>query len=320
VPLATGGMGQVWEAYDERLAGRRVVVKLMLDGDSGTASLHSEDLATRRERFLREVRTTATIEHPGVPAVFDAGIDRPTGRPFIALQLLRGREIQTLVDETEQDTEPVEVARATAIGAQIASVLDEVHRHDVVHRDIKPANLMLTPGGIVKVLDFGVAALLGSGAHPRLTRIGTTVGTPAYMSPEQVLGNTVGPTSDVYALACVLYAVLTGRPPFRETAQRSYFWHHVHAEPQPIRDLRRPDVPVEIQSLLLAMLAKDAEDRPDAADVYECLLPFASEPGAIAPPAGPGFPENIADLDPCLPFVRPMGASVRRRGTAMGTR
>ncbi len=308
-PLAKGGMGEVWEAYDERLAGRRVVVKLMLDGGSGAGATAAEDLRVRRERFLREVRTTAAIEHLGVPAVFDADIDARTGRPYIALQMLHGRELQTLIDETDHAAEPLDVARAAAIGAQIASVLDEVHRHDVVHRDIKPANLMLTPGGIVKVLDFGVAALLGSGAHPRLTRFGTTVGTPPYMSPEQALGNTVGPTSDVYALACVLYAVLTGRPPFRETAGRSYQWHHVHAEPEPITSAR-PDVPDEIESLLLDMLRKEPEDRPQAAEVYERLLPSASRPAA------PGFPADIAELDPCLPFVRPLGGRVRRRRTA----
>ncbi|WP_165968907.1 serine/threonine-protein kinase [Actinomadura sp. KC06] len=187
-------------------------------------------------------------------------------------------------------------------------MLDEVHRHDVVHRDIKPANLMLTPGGIVKVLDFGVAALLGSGDNPRLTQVGTTVGTPPYMSPEQALGNTIGPTSDVYALACVLYEVLTGRPPFAESASRSHQWHHVHSAPPRIRDVR-PDVPEEIESLLVAMLAKEPEDRPDASGVYEQLLPFASRP------AGAGFPADIADMDPCLPFVRPMGGRLRRRRT-----
>lgn len=306
-PLGAGGMGEVWEGYDERLGGRRVVVKMMLDERPTELWPPAETLDIRRERFLREVRTTAAIEHLGIPAVYDAGVS--DGRLFIAMQLLHGRELQTLIDETDQETEPFPVARAAAIGAQIASVLDEVHRHDVVHRDVKPANLMLTPGGIVKVLDFGVASLLGSGDNPRLTQVGMTVGTPPYMSPEQALGNTIGPTSDVYALACVLYEVLTGRPPFAESASRSHQWHHVHSEPPRIRALR-PDVPEEIESLLVAMLAKEAEDRPDAADVYERLLPFASRTD------GPGVPADIAELDPCLPFVRPLGGRVRRRSAA----
>ena len=310
-PLGAGGMGEVWEAYDERLGGRRVVVKMMLDERPAGRWPPAETLDVRRERFLREVRTTAAIEHLGIPAVYDAGVS--DGRLFVAMQLLRGRELQTLIDETDHETEPFPAGRAAAIGAQIASVLDEVHRHDVVHRDVKPYNLMLTPGGIVKVLDFGVASLLGSGDNPRLTQVGMTVGTPPYMSPEQTLGNTVGPTSDVYALGCVLYEVLTGRPPFAESSSRSHQWHHVHSAPPPIR-AARPDVPEEIESLLTAMLAKEPEERPDAADVYERLLPFASRPD------GPGVPADLADLDPCLPFLRPLGGRLRRRAPAAPAR
>ncbi|WP_141578049.1 serine/threonine-protein kinase [Actinomadura sp. WMMA1423] len=304
-PIGAGGMGEVWEGYDERLGGRRVVVKMMLDERLSESWPRAETMEVRRERFLREVRTTAAIEHLGIPAVYDAGVS--DGRLFIAMQLLHGRELQTLIDETDHEGEPLAVARAAAIGAQIASVLDEVHRHDVVHRDVKPSNLMLTPGGIVKVLDFGVASLLGSGDNPRLTQVGMTIGTPPYMSPEQSLGNTIGPTSDVYALACVLFEVLTGEPPFADSASKSHLWHHVHSEPPLIR-AKRSDVPEEIECLLVEMLAKEPEDRPDAADVYERLLPFASRPG------GAGFPAEIAHLDPCLPFVRPLGGRLGRRG------
>ncbi|XVQ12738.1 protein kinase domain-containing protein [Spirillospora sp. CA-255316] len=308
-PLATGGMGEIWEGYDERLDGRRVVVKMMLEERPSDHRPPAEAMEIRRERFLREVRTTAAIEHLGIPAVYDAGVDEETGRLFVAMQLLRGRDLQTLIDENDHDAEPFPVARAAAIGAQIASVLDEVHRHDVVHRDIKPANLMVTPGGIVKVLDFGVASLLGSGDNPRLTQVGMTVGTPPYMSPEQSLANTVGPSSDVYGLACVLYAVLTGEPPFADSESKSHLWHHVHAKPRPIGRLR-PDAPAEIEDLLLAMLGKEAEERPDAAEVYERLLPFAIAPGAVP------FPADIAHLDPCLPFVRPLGGGLRHGSAA----
>ncbi|URN10024.1 serine/threonine protein kinase [Actinomadura madurae] len=304
-PIGAGGMGEVWEGYDERLGGRRVVVKMMLDERPSELWPRAEALETRRERFLREVRTTAAIEHLGIPAVYDTGVSG--GRLFVAMQLLHGRELQTLIDETDHENEPIPVARAAAIGAQIASVLDEVHRHDVVHRDVKPSNLMLTPGGIVKVLDFGVASLLGSGDNSRLTQDGMTVGTPPYMSPEQALGDRIGPTSDVYALACVLHEVLTGRPPFAESASRSHQWHHVHSEPPRIR-VMRTEVPEEIEDLLVAMLAKEPEERPEAADVYERLLTYASRPAG-----GSGFPADIADLDPCLPFVRPLGGRLRRR-------
>ncbi|MFH8397672.1 protein kinase [Streptomyces anulatus] len=307
-PIGAGGMGEVWHAYDERLD-RRVAVKMMLadvrgqDGASpGTWS--REVLRTRRDRFLREVRTTAAVEHLGIPAVYDTGIDDLSGRLYVVMQLLTGRELQAVVDETDHESGPLPVSWVAAAGAQIASVLDEVHRHDVVHRDIKPANLMLTRGGVVKVLDFGVAALLGFGTNPRLTQEGMTVGTPAYMSPEQSLANAVGPAADVYALGCVLYELLTGQPPFRGDGNRSYAWHHVRTPPRPVRG-SRPDVPADVERLLLAMLEKEPEGRLDAAAVYEALLPWvhADDTGYRA-----GW-----ELDPRRPFHQPFGGPPGRQ-------
>lgn len=313
-PIGSGGMGEVWHAYDESLD-RRVAVKMMLaEQPSPYAAAvqnaaHHEALETRRRRFLREVRTTAGLhEHPGLPAVYDTGLDEATGRLYVVMQLLKGREVQTLIDETDYDSEPLPVAWAAAIGAQIASALHEVHRHDVVHRDIKPANLMLTPGGVVKVLDFGVAALLGSGANPHLTQEGMTVGTPAFMSPEQSLANAVGPAADIYALACVLYQLLTGRTPFTASADRSLAWHHVHTQPPPIRGARS-DVPADIEQLLLRMLHKDSEQRVSAAAVYEALLPLAGQGAPFGTPHL--LTADGLELDPCTPFTQPFGGSVR---------
>ncbi|MFF1912306.1 protein kinase [Streptomyces sp. NPDC058239] len=314
-PIGSGGMGEVWHAYDESLD-RRVAVKMMLAEQPSPYAVaiqnaaHHEALETRRQRFLREVRTTAGLhEHPGLPAVYDTGVDEGTGRLYVVMQLLKGREVQTLIDETDYDYEPLPLAWAAAIGAQIASALDEVHHHDVVHRDIKPANLMLTPGGVVKVLDFGVAALLGSGANPHLTQEGMTVGTPAFMSPEQSLANAVGPAADIYALACVLHQLLTGRTPFTATGDQSLTWHHVHTPPPPIRGIRS-DVPADIEQLLLRMLHKDSEQRVPAAAVYEALLPLA---GRGAPFGTPRLlTADGLELDPCTPFTRPFGGSVRR--------
>ncbi|MEU8581260.1 serine/threonine-protein kinase [Streptomyces abikoensis] len=302
-PIGAGGMGEVWQAYDERLD-RRVAVKMMLaespvpPGFQGAA--FEETLQTRRARFLREVQITAGIEHLGVPAVYDTGTDEASGRLFVVMQLLQGREMQTFIDETDYESETVPVSWAAAVGAQIASVLDTVHRHDVVHRDVKPSNLMLTPGGLVKVLDFGVAALRGVGTLPRLTQVGMTVGTPPYMSPEQSLANAVGPAADVYALACVLHELLTGKPPFTPDDSRSHMWHHVHTPPPPIRTLR-PDVPTDIEKLLLAMLTKEAEQRMDAMAVYDTLLPF------VHASTGTAATTNEGILDPRLPFLRPFG-------------
>lgn len=306
-PIGAGGMGEVWQAYDERLD-RRVAVKMMLaespvpPGFQGAA--FEETLQTRRARFLREVQITAGIEHLGVPAVYDTGTDEVSGRLFVVMHLLQGRELQTFIDETDYENETVPVSWAAAVGAQIASVLDTVHHHDVVHRDIKPSNLMITPGGVVKVLDFGVAALRGVGTLPRLTQVGMTVGTPPYMSPEQSLANAVGPAADVYALACVLHELLTGKPPFTPDDSRSHMWHHVHTPPPPIRSLR-PDVPADMEKLLLAMLTKESEQRMGAMDVYDALLPFVHTNTSSAAT----MDDDV--LDPRLPFLRPFGGRVR---------
>ncbi|MGX1853039.1 protein kinase domain-containing protein [Streptomyces sp. NPDC055299] len=312
-PIGRGGMGEVWRAYDERLD-RRVAVKMMLDEQPNSYVVHDtahrSALDVRRQRFLREVRTTASLhEHPGIPAVYDTGLDENSGRLYVVMQLLKGREVQTLVDETDYDDEPLPLAWVAAIGAQIASVLDEVHRHDVIHRDIKPANLMLTPGGIVKVLDFGVAALLGSGANPHLTQPGMTVGTPAYMSPEQSLANAVGPAADIYALACVIFQLLTGTTPFAVSDGKSLTWHHVHSPPPAVSSLRS-DVPEGLEQLLLCMLHKDSEHRMSAATVYETLLPLAAQ--GVPSGTSPLLTADGLGLDPCTPFIRPFGGSVQR--------
>ncbi|MFF8017056.1 protein kinase [Streptomyces sp. NPDC007929] len=305
-PIGAGGMGEVWHAYDERLD-RRVAVKMMLTDTRGLPGIPglgaAEMLTKRRERFLREVRTTAALEHLGIPAIYDTGIDETTHQLYVVMQLLRGREVQALIDDTDYDVSPLAISWAAAAGVQIASVLDEVHRNDVVHRDIKPANLMITPDGIVKVLDFGVAALRGSGNHPRLTQEGMTVGTPPYMSPEQSLANEVGPASDIYALACVLYELLTGRPPFIADANGSHAWHHVRSAPPPIRTRRR-DLPQELEDLLLGMLNKEPERRLAASQVYDALLPWVYMHN--------GSGTMRAEYDPRQPFHRPFSGPSKR--------
>ena len=153
------------------------------------------------------------------------------------------------------------MAWAAAIAAQIAAVLADVHRVDIVHRDIKPANVMITDGGLVKVLDFGIAILRGAGALPRLTQVDRTVGTPAYMSPEQCLGQAVTAASDIYSLGCLLLELLTGDAPFFATADMPLRSHHLNT-PAPSARSRRADVPAELDTLVSSMLAKDPGARP----------------------------------------------------------
>ncbi|WP_182882685.1 serine/threonine-protein kinase [Microbispora sp. H10949] len=294
-PIGQGGMGEVWAAYDPVLD-RRVAVKLMKE-----PHVLSGDRETARKRFLREVKTAASLSCVGIPAVHDAGEDRDSGQLYVVMELLTGAEVHDLIGEQDYGDDPPSIAWAAAIAAQVAATLAEVHQVSVVHRDIKPRNLYVTNGGVVKVLDFGIAALLDGGDGARLTMVGQTIGTPPYMSPEQCLSSGLGSATDVYALGCVLHELLTGELVFEPDASIRY--NHVHTQPPAVTTLRA-DVPSPIETLILRMLAKNSDDRPDAESVYDALLPYVRADGAQA--VRPEF-------DPTRPFTKPLAAVPRRR-------
>jgi tetratricopeptide (TPR) repeat protein len=335
--LGRGGMSEVYHGYDERLD-RRVAIKMLRPSANAPAAPDSpeaveilDDLERDRKRFLREIRVTAKLELPGIPAVYDTGIEDASDGPrlWLVMQLLRGSTLEALLDKMSFDFAPPPVAWAAAIGAQIAAVLADVHRVDIVHRDIKPANVMVVDGGLVKVLDFGIAILRGSGALPRLTQVDRTVGTPMYMSPEQSLGQAVTSASDIYSLGCLLLELLTGDPPFFATADLPLRAHHL-TTPVPLARSRRPDVPAGLDSLVASMLAKDLAARPSAMEVYEALLPLTGRGTSVgeagageagAGEAGAGEAGVDSDRDPTYPFRWPLLAppAVRREPGA-GTR
>jgi serine/threonine protein kinase len=302
--LGRGGMSEVHHGYDERLD-RPVAIKMLrqptgdVSGD-GPETLELLDAQKRdRARFLREIRTAARLEHPGTPSVYDTGVDEhPDGsnRIWLVMQLLRGSTLEGLLDRADYEAAPPGVSWAAATAAQIAAVLTDVHRVDIVHRDIKPANVMLVDGGLVKVLDFGIAILRGAGALPRLTQVDRTVGTPAYMSPEQHLGRTVTAASDVYSLGCLLHELLTGDPPFLATADMPLRAHHLQSAIPSVR-AARAGVPEELDALVSAMLAKDPVKRPSAEQVYRTLVPFVGSPGP---------PVDDENRDPTRPFRIPL--------------
>lgn len=316
--LGRGGMSEVFHGYDERLD-RRVAIKLLhppapgsvpAAPDSPEAAEILDALDRDQKRFLREVRTTAQLEHPGTPAVYDTGVETgPDGstRLWLVMQLLRGSTLEATLDRWDYVAAPPPVGWAAAVAAQIAAVLADVHRVDIVHRDIKPANVMIVDGGLVKVLDFGIAILHGAAALPRLTQIDRTVGTPPYMSPEQCLGQAVTAASDIYSLGCLLHELLTGDAPFQATANMPLRAHHLRSAPPSVRS-RRADVPPGIDALVTAMLAKEPSARPSAVAVYDALSPAATAPATGAE----------ADRDPTRPFRRPLLAPARRREHSRG--
>ena len=314
--LGRGGMSEVYHGYDERLD-RPVAIKMLRQPSRDTTGRGPEVLelldAQRRDRarFLREIRTAARLEHPGTPAVYDTGVDEHSdgsSRIWLVMQLLRGSTLEGLLERADYDTAPPEVTWAAAIGAQIAAVLTDVHRVDIVHRDIKPANIMIIDGGLAKVLDFGIAVLRGAGALPRLTQVDRTVGTPTYMSPEQHLGRAVTAASDVYSLGCLLYELLTGDPPFLPTPNTSLRAHHLQSPVPSVRKVRAA-VPETLDTLVSTMLAKDPDMRPSAEQVYNALVPLAGSAGV---------PVKEENRDPTRPFRTPLLAPPAPREPASG--
>jgi serine/threonine protein kinase len=288
VPLGRGGMGEVWRAYDERLD-RHVAVKLI-----AASAAHRPDRPMLAKRFSRECRALARIDHPGVVTIHDAGVDGDAdgGELYLVMQRIDGMSLADYVAEHEGVPWP----RAAALGAQIATVLAAVHAIPVVHRDLKPGNVMLRPDGTAVLLDLGIAAVFDPDLS-KLTRTGESLGSPAYMAPEQASSGVAGPPSDLYALGCVLHEVLTGHPVFSAPTPYALFAKHAAEAPTPVRVLR-PDVPPVLERLILDLLAKQPQARPASAhEVYSRLV-------AMLPKA----PADTADLpfDPLRPFHSPM--------------
>ncbi|GAA3464981.1 hypothetical protein GCM10018963_69940 [Saccharothrix longispora] len=248
--LGTGGVADVHRAWDARLA-RHVAVKVFRPG---------EDLAAGR-RFDVEVTTLAGLSHPALVAVHDAGHD--AGQAFVVLGLVEGGTLRDRLGDGPLGTGEVRV-----LGARLADALDHVHAHGVVHRDVKPSNVLVDRDGTAFLADFGLARLVDS---TRLTRADQVVGTAAYLAPEQVRGEQVGPAADVYALGLVLLECLTGR--------REYEGGDVEAAVARLhRPPRVPDhLPDDLAGLLRRMTATDPAARPAAAWCARVLADGASE-------------------------------------------
>jgi tRNA A-37 threonylcarbamoyl transferase component Bud32 len=290
--ISSGGMGTVWRGYDTVLD-REVAVKLIRP-DMVTSPEQAEEFA---KRFRREARVTARIQHHGVPQVYDAVLDHSYDRLYLVMELVRGVSLRAFVDPNE----PLPVAWAAATAAQISTVLSHAHVVPVVHRDLKPDNVIVADDGTVKVLDFGIAAILRTDVT-KLTATGHLMGTSQYMSPEQIRCAQITPRSDLYALGCVLHELLSGQPVFTGRTDFELWQQHTSAPPRPLRELRA-DVPTELESLVVDLLKKNPEQRPaDAYAVYERLLPFLPVPGSTLPAAD----EGPLDLpDPTLMYRRP---------------
>ncbi|CCH17802.1 serine/threonine-protein kinase [Micromonospora lupini] len=290
--IGSGGMGHVWRGYDSILD-REVAIKL-IRVEAVQTPQQAEEFA---KRFRREARVTARIQHHGVPQVYDAVLDRSYDRLYLVMEFVRGTALRAFIDPQH----PLPVTWAAAIAAQICTVLSHAHAIPVVHRDLKPDNVLVTADGAIKLLDFGIAAILRTDVT-RLTATGSALGTHHYMPPEQIQNAQITPQSDLYALGCVLHELLAGQRVFAGGSDFELWHQHVTEPPPPLRTLRH-DMPAAIEELVLDLLAKAPEDRPaDAYDVYERLLPFLPLPGS-APPASEHA--SSAMPDPTLVYRRP---------------
>ena len=243
--LGEGAMASVYKAYDPSID-RPLVIKF----------LHKELCrdAEYRTRFVREARAAGMLSHPGIVTVFDVG--EIEGRPYIAMELLDGGP---LADITPQD-QVLPVRDVVDMGIQIASALDYAHAKGIFHRDIKPSNIIRIAGSkTVKLADFGIAAM-SVGDNTAQTRVGTVIGTPHYMAPEQAMGEKTDARSDLWAVGVVLYQLLSGRRPFEADSMVTLVYRIAKEEPQPLGELRK-DVPAALRRIVARCLEKRPEKR-----------------------------------------------------------
>ncbi|HVT61277.1 MAG TPA: protein kinase [Thermoanaerobaculia bacterium] len=251
--LGGGGMGIVYRAEDQVLA-RTVALKFL------PPELSRDPDA--KIRFLQEARSASALDHPYICTIHEVG-ETDEGQLFLAMAYYDG---ETLTKRLARG--PLPIGTALNIAQQIARGLLEAHRHGIVHRDVKPANLMITAGDVVKILDFGIAKLAGAAG---ITRAGSPLGTPGYMSPEQASGGEVDLRTDLWSLGAVLYEMVAGRRPFRGEHEQAVLWALQNEEPEPLARLR-PEAPPELERIVGRLLAKDPRQRyQDAGEVIADL-------------------------------------------------
>jgi serine/threonine-protein kinase len=311
--LGRGGMAEVRKGTDTRL-GRTVAVKRL------RTDLASDN--TFQARFRREAQSAASLNHPAIVAVYDTG-EVPAGdgsgvsQPYIVMEYVAGRTLRDILREGRK----ILPERALEISSGVLSALDYSHRAGIIHRDIKPGNVMLTPSGDVKVMDFGIARAM-SDASSTKTQTAAVVGTAQYLSPEQARGEAVDSRSDVYSAGCLLYELLTGRPPFIGDSPVAVAYQHVREQAAPPSD-HDTDLPPEIDAIVMKSLAKRVEDRYQSAaamrgDIERYL---AGHTVHVTPP--PPLVEPPTTVTTPTPVVAPVPPPVQEpvedeRGTRPG--
>ncbi len=277
--LGRGGMGVVYQARQTGMMNRQVVIKVV-----NPALVDNPDLL---ERFRREVNAAAQLSHPNIVTAYDA--EQAGDLHLLVMEFVPGQSLAEILEKKG----PFSVGNACYYARQVALGLQHAHERGMVHRDIKPANLMVTPKGLVKILDFGLAKMASERrAGKGLTASNAYMGTPEYSAPEQATdARKADIRADLYSLGCTLYCLLAGRPPFRAETAVQTILAHLEKEPQPLPELR-PDVPAALWQVLAKLLAKNPAQRYQTPiEVARALAPF-SKAGAkplASPAAGPSL-------------------------------
>src|SRR5437867_3925668 len=316
--LGEGGMGQVYLAEHVKM-GRRSAIKVM-----NPSLVHDPDAVAR---FNREAANASRITHPNVCAIYDFG-ETPDGTIYLAMEFIEGEPLTDVL--AREGALPAH--RAGHIFLQVADALQAAHDLGIVHRDLKPDNIMISRGregsDVVKVVDFGIAKAVGGDDSQKVTKTGLVVGTPEFMSPEQLSGDKLDGRSDLYSLALVLFKTLTGKLPFEATTVQETMIKRLTDEPVKLA-AARPDLqfPTGLQETLDAALARSPVDR------YQSAAKFAADAGAVlgrgrtpeapgrrrpAPPRPPRDTRRPAAARPPPPPARPRGAAPRAGAAGAG--
>jgi serine/threonine protein kinase len=283
--LGRGGMARVYRARQINLD-RECALKLLRPELAEDESFI--------DRFMREARAVAKLDHPNIVPVYDTGRVGPYH--FLAMKFLEGATLAQILHNDRLD-----LRRVAAYVGQAASALKYAHEQGVVHRDVKPGNMIIDDRGWLTITDFGLARL---SQEIRTTMTGTLLGTPAYMAPEQVSGDTVTPQTDIYQLGVVTYEMLTGTTPFRDRPQHAMLLAHLHEEPTPVHELN-PDLTPEINDVVQRALAKAPSDRYQAVSAFAddlihaifAIMPAAEQAGRIGPYDVSRLPETVSWTD-----------------------
>ncbi|WP_347338503.1 Stk1 family PASTA domain-containing Ser/Thr kinase [Cellulomonas sp. WB94] len=299
--IGRGGMAEVHIGHDTRL-GRTVAIKVLRSDLARDPSFLA--------RFRREAQAAASLNHPAIVAVYDTGEDLVTEAsgvvahvPFIVMEYVEGHTVRDIL----RDGNAVPIDEAVEITAGVLSALEYSHHAGIVHRDIKPANVMLTPTGAIKVMDFGIARAVADSAAT-MTQTQAVIGTAQYLSPEQARGEQVDARSDLYSTGCLLFELLTGRPPFIGDSPVAVAYQHVR-EAAPTPSSFAADVPETLDRITLKALAKDRDDRYSSAAEFRADLESAARGGRVAAPPISAFAVGAAASGPATQVMSPTAAA-----------